>query len=86
MLSFRGAKTARNLPRSDAYRTYRGILAVFHYVPLHLSGFGRRYGGKAGDYPVTEDVSDRLLRLPFFCALTDTEQMRVIEAVRQFKP
>jgi len=64
----------------------QGILAVFHYVPLHLSGFGRRYVGKAGDYSVTEDVSDRLLRLPFFSALTDTEQMRVIEAVRQFKP
>jgi len=63
-----------------------GILAVFHYLPLHLSKFGRRYGGKPGDQPVTENISDRLLRLPFFCALTDTEQSQVLEAVREFKP
>ena len=63
-----------------------GILAVFHYLPLHLSKFGLRYGGRAGDHPVTEDISDRLLRLPFFCALTDAEQTRVIEAVSEFKP
>ena len=42
----------------------RGILAVFHYLPLHLSAMGRRYGGREGQCPVTEDVSDRLLRLP----------------------
>ena len=38
-----------------------GILSVFHYLPLHLSPMGRRFGGKPGDCPVTEDVSDRLL-------------------------
>jgi dTDP-4-amino-4,6-dideoxygalactose transaminase len=69
-----------------AHLQARGILAVFHYLPLHLSKFGLRYGGKTGDQPVTEDISDRLVRLPFFCALTDAEQMRVIEAVREFKP
>jgi dTDP-4-amino-4,6-dideoxygalactose transaminase len=63
-----------------------GILAVIHYLPLHLSKFGLRYGGRAGDLPVTEDISDRLLRLPFFCALTDEEQTRVIKAVSEFKP
>ena len=68
-----------------AHLAARGILAVFHYLPLHLSKFGLRYGGRAGDLPVTEDISDRLLRLPFFCALTDTEQTRVIEAVSEFK-
>jgi dTDP-4-amino-4,6-dideoxygalactose transaminase len=69
-----------------AHLAARGILAVFHYLPLHLSKFGLRYGGKAGDHPVTEDISDRLLRLPFFCALTGAEQARVIEAVSEFKP
>jgi dTDP-4-amino-4,6-dideoxygalactose transaminase len=69
-----------------AHLAARRILAVFHYLPLHLSKFGLRYGGKPGDQPVTEDVSDRLLRLPFFCALTDSDQTRVIEAVREFKP
>src|SRR5215208_265126 len=47
-----------------------GILSVFHYLPLHLSDMGRRFGGRAGDCPVTEDVSDRLLRLPFYNDLT----------------
>jgi dTDP-4-amino-4,6-dideoxygalactose transaminase len=63
-----------------------GILAVFHYLPLHLSKFGLRYGGRAGDQPVTEEISDRLLRLPYFCALTEEEQTRVIQAVCEFKP
>ena len=68
-----------------AHLAAHGILAVFHYLPLHLSKFGLRYGGRAGDHPVTEDISDRLLRLPFFCALTDAEQTQVIEAVSEFK-
>ena len=59
----------------------RGILAVFHYQPLHLSEMGRRWGGRTGDCPVTEDVSDRLLRLPFYTDMAASEQDRVIEAV-----
>src|SRR5437762_7822196 len=47
-----------------------GIQAVFHYVPLHLSEMGRRFGGRAGDCPVAESVSDRLVRLPFFASLS----------------
>lgn len=62
----------------------QGILSVFHYLPLHLSDMGRKFGGQPGDCPVTEDVSDRLLRLPFFTALTPSEQMRVIETVTSF--
>ena len=56
----------------------KDIHAVFHYVPLHLSEMGARYGGHAGQCPVTEDISDRLVRLPFFNALTRVEQDRVI--------
>lgn len=61
-----------------------GIQAVFHYLPLHLSDMGRRYGGQVGDCPITEDVSDRLLRLPFFNFLKDDEQLRVIESLYAF--
>ena len=61
----------------------RGILSVFHYQPLHLSPMGRRCGGVPGQCPVTEDVSGRLLRLPFFNALTDAEQDEVIGAVME---
>ena len=63
----------------------RGILAVFHYLPLHLSEMGVKFGGKAGDCPVTEDVSDRLLRLPFYNSFTDSEQGEVIEAIKAWK-
>ena len=63
----------------------RGILAVFHYVPLHLSPMGRRFGGADGACPVTEDVSERLLRLPFYTDLSAADQDDVIDAVCQFK-
>jgi dTDP-4-amino-4,6-dideoxygalactose transaminase len=63
----------------------RGILAVFHYLPLHLSAMGRLHGGREGQCPVAEDVSDRLLRLPFFTALTEAEQAEVIETIHGFR-
>ena len=63
----------------------RGIHAVFHYLPLHISDMGRRFGGRPGDCPVTERVSDQLLRLPFHNLLTGDEQEQVIEAVREFE-
>ncbi len=63
----------------------QGILAVFHYQPLHLSEMGQRFGGKAGDCPVTESVSDRLLRLPFYADLTEADQARVVDTIRAFE-
>jgi dTDP-4-amino-4,6-dideoxygalactose transaminase len=62
----------------------RGILGVFHYLPLHLSEMGKRYGGKPGDCPVTEHVSERLIRLPFYNNLDGESQERVIRAIREF--
>jgi len=67
-----------------AHLKERGIQAVFHYLPLHLSPMGEKYGGKEGDCPVTEKVSDQLLRLPFYTNMTEDEQMRVIEALKKF--
>ena len=64
----------------------RGILAVFHYQPLHLSDMGRRFGGTMGDCPVTEDASDRLIRLPFYTDLSRAEQEEVVASVREFQP
>jgi dTDP-4-amino-4,6-dideoxygalactose transaminase len=63
----------------------RGITSVFHYAPLHTSEMGRRLGGRPGDCPVAEDVSDRLVRLPFFNDMTGEEQGRVVDAVRSFR-
>ena len=68
-----------------AHLKSEGILGVFHYLPLHLSDMGRRFGGKEGDCPVTEDLSDRLLRLPFYNDLTEPEQAHVVEAVTKFE-
>jgi dTDP-4-amino-4,6-dideoxygalactose transaminase len=62
-----------------------GILSVFHYLPLHLSPMGLRFGGRQGDCPVTEDLSDRLLRFPFFTGMSSSEQSQVIDAVRAFR-
>jgi len=61
------------------------ILSVFHYVPLHLSDMGKRFAAGRADCPVTEDVSDRLLRLPFFNDLTETDQAFVIEKIVSFE-
>jgi dTDP-4-amino-4,6-dideoxygalactose transaminase len=61
----------------------QGILSVFHYLPLHLSEMGRQFGGQPGDCPVTEDVSDRLLRLPFYNDLTPADQQRVVSAIQE---
>jgi len=61
-----------------------GIIAVFHYLPLNLSDMGRKFGGKEGDCPVTEKVSDQLLRLPFYNELSELEQAYVIEGIHKF--
>jgi len=68
-----------------AHLKERGIHSVFHYVPLHLSPQGRKFGGREGDCPVTEDISARLLRLPFFNQLGSEDQERVVEAVIEFE-
>jgi dTDP-4-amino-4,6-dideoxygalactose transaminase len=69
-----------------AHLAAHGILAVFHYVPLHRSPMGRRFGGRDGDCPVTEEVSPRLLRLPFYHELTEDDQAYVVDAIKCWKP
>jgi dTDP-4-amino-4,6-dideoxygalactose transaminase len=63
----------------------RDILSVFHYGPLHLSKMGRRFGGYPGQCPVTECISDQLLRLPMYSGLTEADQKRVIEGIYDFE-
>ena len=58
-----------------------GIDAVFHYVPLHSSPAGRKYGRAAGPMQVTDSVSERLLRLPLWAAMTDADVERVADHV-----
>lgn len=60
----------------------RGVHAVFHYLPLHLSPMGMRLGYKKGDFPITENVSERLLRLPVYAGMKDSEIEYVLESFR----
>ena len=59
----------------------RGISAVTHYVPLHLSPAGRRFGRPSGRLEVTERVGESLLRLPLFAGMTDDDVTTVTGAV-----
>jgi dTDP-4-amino-4,6-dideoxygalactose transaminase len=69
-----------------AHLAERGVHATFHYQPLHTSPAGRRFGRVSGSgCPVTEDVADRLVRLPMFAAMTPHELERVVESVQSFK-
>lgn len=61
------------------------ILGVFHYLPLNISQMGRKFGGRAGDCPVTENISDRLLRLPFYNSLTEKDLSRVVDTIKGYQ-
>ena len=63
---------------------YNGILAVFHYVPLHSSPAGKRYGRFAGEDRYTTKESDRLVRLPMFYGLKPEEQEYICDKVKEF--
>lgn len=69
--------------RLIAHLKDKGILSVFHYLPLHLSPMGRQFGGAVGQCPVTEKVSDQLVRLPFYNSLSESQQDRVIDAIKE---
>lgn len=70
--------------RLIAHLGQRGVKAVFHYLPLNCSEMGQRFGGRIGDCPVAEDVSDRLIRLPFYNGLSEEDQQRVVTAIKEF--
>jgi len=72
--------------RFIAHLADRGVNAVFHYQPLHLSTVGQQLGGKSGQCPVTEHAGDCLVRLPLFSSMTPGQQTSVVEAVTSFIP
>lgn len=67
-----------------AHMREREINSVFHYLPLHLSDQGRNFGGYPGQFPVTERISDQLVRLPLHNGLTGSEQEQIMEAILDF--
>ena len=76
--------TAADRTRFIAHLAAHSMQAVFHYVPLSTSPMGERFGASPGDCPVAEDVSARLVRLPFFTGMSEDEQATILEAIQQF--
>ncbi|MGH8703235.1 MAG: dTDP-4-amino-4,6-dideoxygalactose transaminase, partial [Burkholderiales bacterium] len=70
--------------RLIAHLKARGIHSVFHYVPLHSSPAGRRFGRAAATMTVTDDVSERLLRLPLYYDLTEADVAGIVAAIAEF--
>ena len=62
----------------------RGVHSVFHYLPLNTSTMGRKFGGSAGDCPVTESISDQLVRLPMHVDLTEADLQYVVNSILDF--
>ena len=77
--------TAEHRGRFITFLEGHGVNAVFHYVPLNLSPMGESLGARPGDCPVAEDVSRRLVRLPFFTGLDEATQEIVIRTVREYR-
>ena len=71
--------------RLITYLGAKGILAVWHYQPLHISKIGKMFGGWDGQCPVAERVAEHLVRLPFYTTMTNEEQSVVIEALCEFE-
>ena len=66
------------------YLNQQDIHAVFHYVPLHSSKMGKQLTGSTRSLPVTEALSERLLRLPLFYEITSAQQDRVVDQIEKF--
>lgn len=79
------------LPNLDIRQTFirhlrnLGVHSVFHYVPLHSSEMGKRYGYVDGDFPITEAISDRLVRLPMYYDLSPEDLEKINQAVMDFR-
>ncbi|MBI5006860.1 MAG: dTDP-4-amino-4,6-dideoxygalactose transaminase [Nitrosomonadales bacterium] len=67
-----------------AHLKAQGINPVFHYVPLHSSPAGRKYGRVSGSMRVTDDLNERLLRLPLHYEMDDADVSRISAAIRDF--
>lgn len=77
----RSGKDREGLSR---YLRNNGILAISHYVPLHSSQAGAKYGRVSGHLPITDDLSERLLRLPMYYEMMDEEIESVVESLGKY--
>lgn len=78
------AKDLEERTRLISYLKENGILAVFHYIPLHSAPAGKKYGRFHGEDVYTTKESERLLRLPMYYNLDEDDQKNVIEKIIEF--
>ena len=60
------------------------VMAVFHYIPLHTSPAGKKYGRFNGEDKYTTKESERLLRLPMYYGLEDEKILKICNLIKQF--
>lgn len=70
--------------RIIAHLKASGIMAIFHYVPLHSSPAGKKYGRVSGSMRQTDDLSDRILRLPLYYGMSEENVHHVAGEIREF--
>jgi dTDP-4-amino-4,6-dideoxygalactose transaminase len=58
-----------------------GVHALFHYVPLHSSPAGQRFGQVHGELKNTEQLSERIIRLPIWIGMSESDQERVVDSL-----
>lgn len=75
--------TAEKRDEMIQYLKENNVMAPFHYVPLHLSPVGEKYGYKKGDLPYTEEYAARLIRLPLYADMTEEEIQTVCDLLKK---
>ncbi len=78
------SKDLEERTRLISYLKENGIMAVFHYIPLHTAPAGKKYGEFRGEDRYTTTESERLVRLPLYYGLSEQDQSKVIEGVKKF--
>lgn len=78
------ARDLKERSRLIGFLKERGVMAVFHYIPLHSAPAGRQFGRFHGDDIYTTKESERLLRLPLYYGLREEEAKQVVNAVWEF--